>query len=594
MKPTYILYYLRLFFLPLALGVAGAACNPVEDDSYSLSGQLVGLPVDWTVNVTDNDNEIVIAFSPLTITQDQQVKGVHFSCPEADINFLVKDAETTTLSKKVFRGGNYTLYVAVISNAGSSEPQVIPFTVTNDLLLETLSESALTETSTINGQEFIHANLYIERNSFITLSGSLASDDVVLNLDYFKRSATDKAQFLGESGIYTVYYNAAAKIVLLGVSAPDYPDYLIALGKGFAYPTRTGTPHYVGSYPQWGNASDVLQYVLFRKISGKTFQATVLIRADDVEFKAFHARGEGKTTDNWSNSGEYNFDKCTFSGLSIFTSGDGSNNWKPGSNVDPVQPYRITVAITSDGDTKTANVSIQAVDFNGDVVEIPEEPEAPPVVDDPTAINFAAFSSTTIGSEQFGTLEKHLDKDSVYTLTGSFEDVEALFNVDFFERTSVGKVKFLGDDGDYTLYYNKDRKHVILGVNNPSHPNYLVITGNGLGYPSRVDGKNEHTGWGFDNVRSYILCRKMADNVYQATVYITNADWAAFKFYQNTSWGGEKGQNSFTSMSGVAFEQAGDGDIKDLKPPTSMEAGFYRITVNWGENTLDTQPFTLP
>jgi hypothetical protein len=584
----------KFFFF--ALLASFSACNPAEDDSYSLGGQLPAKP-DFNVQVVDNDNEVVITFPPLTITENPQVEGVHFSAPEAGINFLVKDTETTTFSKKVFRGGSYTLYVAVVSRAGSSEPLEVPFTVTKDLLLETLSESVLTQSKTVNGQEFIYADLYIERSSFVTLTGSLASDDVVLNLDYFKRTSTSEAQFLGESGIYTVFYNAAAKIVLLGVPAPDYPDYLIATGKNFAYPVKTGSAYYISGYPQNAGAGDILQYVLFRKLADKTFQATVFIKDSDVELKPYFASGGGNVINNWGNGGEYNYDKCTFSGVSgIFVDGGGEyHNWIAGPRADMTQPYRITVSITSDGTTKTANVSIQAVDFNGEIVDIPDEPETPPVVDDPTAISFAAFTNApSIDGEKFSTLEKHLDKDSLYTLVGSFEDADVLFNVDFFERVSSGKVKFLGEDGDYTLYYNKDRRHIILGVNGPSHPAYLVMTGLGLGYPSRVDGMNEHTGWGFGNVRQYILCRKTGDNVYQATVYITNADWAAFKIYQNTSWGGEKGQNSFTSITGVSFEQAGTGNLKDLKPPTGMTPGIYRMTIDWGNNTLDTQPFTLP
>ncbi|MDR1341690.1 MAG: hypothetical protein LBK18_00365 [Prevotellaceae bacterium] len=584
--------YIPKFFCFAALASL-LACNPAEDDSYSLGGQVPAKP-NFDVQVVDNDNEVVITFPSLAITKDPQVEGVHFTAPEAGINFLVKDTETTSFSKKVFRGGSYTLYVAVVNRAGSSEPQEVPFTVTKDLLLETLSENVLTESKTISGQEFSYADLYVEKSSFITLAGSLASDDVALNLDYFKRVSTGEAQFLGESGIYTVYYNAAAKIVLLSVPVPDYPDYLVATGKNFAYPVKNGDPYYIGGYPENAAAGDVLQYVLFRKTGDKTFQATVFIKDSDVEFKPYHANGGGNVTSSWGNGGEYNYDKCTFSGVSgVFIDGGGEyHNWVAGPRADATQPYRITVSVTSDGSEKAANVSIQAVDFNGEVVEIPEEPEAPPVVDDPTAINFAAFANATIAGEAFGTLEKHLDKDSTYTLTGSFDDAGALFNVDFFERISAGSVKFLGDDGDYTLHYNKVRKHVILGVSGPAYPAYLLITGTGLGYPSKVDGMNEHTGWGFDNVRSYILCRKIGDNAYQATVYITNADWAAFKFYENTSWGNEKGYGNFT-FSGITFDFAGDGAIKDIKPPASLTPGIYRMTIDLANGTLDTQPFSL-
>ncbi|MDR0688451.1 MAG: hypothetical protein LBF55_07220 [Prevotellaceae bacterium] len=595
MKTKNMFCRLPFFLLSLVVGLTVVACSPAEDNSYALGGEIVALPADWTVTAVDNDNEVVVTYAPLgDFIDGTNVLAVQFNCAEAGINFVVKkDDPVAPKSAKVYRSGNYVLYVAAITRAGAGTPREVPFTVTKNLILETLSEATLADEKEIGGKTFRYTDFYIEKNSYITLSGALANDDVLLNLDFFKRIATDQAQFLGESSVYTLYYSEDVKLITLGVPEPDYPDYLIALGKNFGYPVKTGEPLYIGAYPQYGTADNILQYVLFRKTGDKTFQATVMMTTSQMEFKAFHAAGGGNLTNNWGNGGEYNYANCTFSGEADIFILEGTN-WGAGSRVDAAQPYRVTVAITSDGDTKTANVNVQAVDFNGEVVDIPDEPETPPVVDDPSAINFAAFANTTISNEKFGTLEKHLDKDSTYTLVGSFDDADALFNVDFFERVSSGKVKFLGEDGDYTLYYNKDRKHVILGVSGPSHPSYLVITGNGLGYPSMVDGMNEHTGWGFDNVRSYILCRKTGDNIYQTTVYITNEDWAAFKIYQNTSWGGEKGQNSFTSMTGVQFEQAGSGDLKDFKPPTSMAPGVYRMTIDWENNTLNTQPFTLP
>jgi hypothetical protein len=609
MKTKNILYSLRLFFLPLALGLAGLACNPVEDDSYSLGGQLPAKP-SFDVQVVDNDNEVVITFSPLTITEDPQVEAVHFTAPEAGINFSVKDAETVSYSKKVFRGGSYTLYVAVVNRAGSSEPQEIPFTVTKDLLLETLSESVLTESGTLSGQAFIYADLYIEKSSFITLAGQLAGDDVTLNLDYFKRISTTEAQFLGESGIYTVYYNAAAKVALLGVPAPDYPDYLIATGKNFAYPAKAGSAYYIGGYPENAATTDILQYVLFRKIGDKTFQATVFIKDSDVEFKPYHASGGGKVINGWGNGGEYNYDKCTFSGVSgVLVDGGGEyHNWVAGPRADATQPYRITVSITSDGSEKAANVSIQAVDFNGEIVEIPEEPETPPEEDTPETINFNAFAASSLDNGAMKVLEgKLLEKDFEYTLVGSIENAGALFNVDFFERTSISTAKFLGETGEYNLYYNPARKNVILEAPNPSYPDYLTISGVGLAYPGAGNSAATIDNWNFSSAVEYILMRKMSDNVYQATVTIPHSKkywwdggpYYAFKVYENTDFNGEMGASSFTGgITGNASDII--ADILDAPEDNNMDgyvqrpAVAVRITIDKSSNSMSINSYALP
>ncbi|MDR1552234.1 MAG: DUF5121 domain-containing protein [Prevotellaceae bacterium] len=205
------------------------------------------------------------------------------------------------------------------------------------------------------------------------------------------------------------------------------------------------------------------------------------------------------------------------------------------------------------------------------------------------------FTETTIDGEEFYTLETALIKNQEYNIYGDLASKTIIYNVDFFERINPNKVKFLGETGNYTLYYNKTRQHVVLLPENPAaYPDYIVITGGGLGYPSKI--AKEHTWWGFGNVRNYILTRQIASDVYQATFFIlgaTKQDWVSFKIYENTGWGGEKGHPDFT-YTGYALEAQAESNDNNIYPAQDMEDGVYRFTIDLNTNIIDVTSVTLP
>jgi hypothetical protein len=201
----------------------------------------------------------------------------------------------------------------------------------------------------------------------------------------------------------------------------------------------------------------------------------------------------------------------------------------------------------------------------------------------------------TIDGETFNKTTRTLEKNQEITVFHELASMDVVFNLDFFERISVNKVKFLGETGDYTLYYNQTRKNVTVDVNNPSYPDYLLITGGGLGYPSKVEGiDKEHTWWGFDNIRQFILLRKVSDTIFQGTIFIHAKDdgWVGFKPYENTGWGGEKRFDAFT-FTGENVLESSDGD--NWHPTADIDTdAFYRLTINWGANTVNVQKVILP
>ncbi len=214
----------------------------------------------------------------------------------------------------------------------------------------------------------------------------------------------------------------------------------------------------------------------------------------------------------------------------------------------------------------------------------------------------SAFEYVDVSGEVCYTHKRNLEKGKTYATFGKLADVQAVYNLDFFERVSAGKVKFLGETGEYTLYFNPVRKVMIVGVEKPSYPNYLVVCGTGLGYPTRISSEaiaavypgrqRTHTSWGFGHVLQYMLMRRLSENVYQGTFY-TPADSdrnAGFKPFENTAWSKEKKANMFT----FTGEKIISGDNNwNIKPEAVSEPGVYRFTVDLNTNTVHVEKVTL-
>lgn len=214
----------------------------------------------------------------------------------------------------------------------------------------------------------------------------------------------------------------------------------------------------------------------------------------------------------------------------------------------------------------------------------------------------SAFAAADVNGESFRTLKRTLEKGKTYTVFGQLGDVLNIYNPDFFERISDSKVTFLGETGEYTVYYNPIRKNIFVGVDNPAYPNYLLACGYGLGYPTNVSsaeigavypGHNRvHTSWGFGNVLNYVLLRQIADGVYQGT-FFTPGDhdyYAGFKPFENTGWANEKKAGNFTFTGEQII--TGDNDWT-IASDSGVESANYRFTVNLNTNTVNIEKVTL-
>ena len=204
------------------------------------------------------------------------------------------------------------------------------------------------------------------------------------------------------------------------------------------------------------------------------------------------------------------------------------------------------------------------------------------------------FAETAIDGEEFYTLDIALTKGQEYNVYNDLASKDLVYNVDFFDRVHPNKVKFLGETGSYTLYYNKTSQYVVLlPETSPAYPDYILVTGGGIGYPSKI--AKEHAWWGFGNVRNFLLTRRISTDVYQVTMFILSPGeqygWIGFKPYENTGWGGEKTYDAFTYTGSSILEGTTGSNIF---PKVGIEEGIYRLTIDWSANTINVAPVELP
>ncbi len=223
----------------------------------------------------------------------------------------------------------------------------------------------------------------------------------------------------------------------------------------------------------------------------------------------------------------------------------------------------------------------------------------------PDDLALSRFSSSDIGGELFRVLDTTLEKGKSYSLFGDLANARNLYNPDFFERTAADKVTFLGETGEYSIYYNPVRRNIFVGVDNPAYPDYLLVCGWGLGYPTHVTSAEiaavypgrgrTHTDWGFGNVLNYVLMRRIDENVFQGTFY-TPGDhdhYAGFKPFENTGWGNEKQAGNFTFTGEQIIQGDNNWDIPNGENDPVVESFNYRFTIDLNNNTVHIEKVIL-
>ncbi|MDP4240602.1 MAG: DUF5016 domain-containing protein [Bacteroidota bacterium] len=158
--------------------------------------------------------------------------------------------------------------------------------VNNDLIL---NPSSLNEPTGFRGN-----NVYFGENVEVTFTGFTGTLVNSISPDYFQVTGTNKAKFLGKTGLYKAYYLTSADYLYIEPQpSAIYPDVLWINGAGFgrpqASPTLTTTP--------W-NWNSPLEYAPCRPISAGVYQVTIYAKNNlgtdgfgSLNFKFFDQRG---------------------------------------------------------------------------------------------------------------------------------------------------------------------------------------------------------------------------------------------------------------------------------------------------------------
>lgn len=202
------------------------------------------------------------------------------------------------------------------------------------------------------------------------------------------------------------------------------------------------------------------------------------------------------------------------------------------------------------------------------------------------------FGEVTASGETFMKLSRSFEKNQEVNLFDELTSTDIVYDLNYFERTTDDKVKFIGDAGSYDLYYSETRKVVIVDPADRAYPNVLLAAGEGLGYPSKVKPE-AHTTWDFNAPLQAMVFRKVAADTYQAVVYF-DAEKANFKPFENRDWGNEKKSSDYTMPSIIARDidlGKNDGNWYAAEGATS---GNYRITINLATKVVTAESVTLP
>lgn len=175
-----------------------------------------------------------------------------------------------------------------------------------------------------------------------------------------------------------------------------------------------------------------------------------------------------------------------------------------------------------------------------------------------------------------------LTKNQVVTVSG-IDNLATTLNPDFFSVEGA-TVTFLGETGTYKLQLYTDVSFLYVEQPTAVYPAALWICGVGIGRPFEPYVKT--TSWNWNNPHDYVFCRKVSDNVFQATVYLkheTGKNWddeVSYKYFHQRGWGGELDAHNFTLPTGFIAK-----DDKNWGGTTDLADGVYKLTLDINNGT---------
>lgn len=230
----------------------------------------------------------------------------------------------------------------------------------------------------------------------------------------------------------------------------------------------------------------------------------------------------------------------------------------------------------------------------------------PSVIVDGYAFNSVSFEVTAMGAELNVSVNNtallplsgllyapvNFTKDAPVAVTG-LEKLEEAYNRDFF-NFDAGSLTFTRESGIYDVYYSPKYNYMWIARMNDTAPDCLWVIGHGFTCAPAWHTDYARTGWDTENVTGMGYAVKIAQDLYQCSMYLNNNhEWGTFEFevYSDREWNKTNGfgglsLSGFTN--GVALSGAKDG-MPGLTSDTGFQPGYYVITFNnaTGEIHLD-------
>ena len=165
---------------------------------------------------------------------------------------------------------------------------------------------------------------------------------------------------------------------------------------------------------------------------------------------------------------------------------------------------------------------------------------------------------------------------------------------DYFQVTGTNTAKFLGKTGLYKAYYLTTAGYLYIEPQPETlYPDIVWVCGTGFGRPQSPYLTT--ASWNWNSPLDYYPTRKIADGVFQVTMYCKNepsTDAANiygkcdFKFFNKRGWwdGHELWVDTYTLTPPFLGPTGVKGNVK-LLSGTVLD-GVYRITVNENDKTL--------
>ncbi|HIY49643.1 MAG TPA: DUF5016 domain-containing protein [Candidatus Barnesiella excrementavium] len=163
-----------------------------------------------------------------------------------------------------------------------------------------------------------------------------------------------------------------------------------------------------------------------------------------------------------------------------------------------------------------------------------------------------------------------------------FTDLANAYNRDFFDyNAETGKLTFLRESGTWEVYYSSKYNYMwIMRLDDVAPAAYWLV---GHGFTSAPVWNDDYNtgGWVTDDISRLGYVVKIAENTYQATLYLNNThEWESFEIeiYSDLEWNKTQGmelkEGSITGdATGFAISMSnGFTNTADFVP------GYYRLT----------------